>query len=82
MGQHPSASGSVLLGLDGFEVLAAQVAAGEWQLEIQTTATMVGCQGCGGAGRAPWPPQGPGAGPADRWPSGGAGLAQADLALC
>jgi transposase len=47
VGQHGSASGSILLGLDGFEVLAAQVAAGEWQLEIQTTATMVGCQGCG-----------------------------------
>jgi transposase len=45
--QHRSASASRLLGLDGFEVLAAQVAAGEWQLEIQTTATVVGCQGCG-----------------------------------
>ena len=47
MGQHRSASGSVLLGLDGFEVLAAQVVDGEWQLEVQTTATMVGCGGCG-----------------------------------
>ena len=47
MGQHSSGSGSRLLGLDGLEVLAAQVAAGEWQLEVQTTATMVGCQGCG-----------------------------------
>ena len=47
MGQHSSASGSVLLGLDGFEVLAAQVVGGEWQLEVQTTATMVGCVGCG-----------------------------------
>jgi transposase len=37
----------VLLGLDGFEVLAAQVVGGEWQLEVQTTATMVGCVGCG-----------------------------------
>jgi transposase len=37
----------VLLGLDGFEVLAAQVVAGEWQLEVQTTATVVGCGGCG-----------------------------------
>jgi transposase len=42
-----SASAARLLGLDGFEVLAAQVAAGEWQLEIQTTATLVGCIGCG-----------------------------------
>jgi transposase len=47
VGQHSSASTSRLLGLDGFEVLAAQVAAGEWQLEVQTTATVVGCQGCG-----------------------------------
>jgi transposase len=47
VGQHRSASASRLLGLDGFEVLAAQVAAGEWQLEVQTTATVVGCRGCG-----------------------------------
>jgi transposase len=47
VGQHSSASASALLGLDGFEVLAALVAAGEWQLEVQTTATVVGCQSCG-----------------------------------
>jgi transposase len=47
VGQHRRASGSALLGLDGFEVLAAQVVGGEWQLEVQTTATMVGCGGCG-----------------------------------
>jgi hypothetical protein len=47
VGQHSSASGSALLGLDGFEVLAPQVATGEWQLEVETTATVVGCQGCG-----------------------------------
>jgi transposase len=29
------------------EVLAAQVVNGEWRLEVQTTATMVGCHGCG-----------------------------------
>jgi hypothetical protein len=45
VGRYSSASR--LLGLNGFEVLAAQVVAGEWQLEIQTTATVVGCQGCG-----------------------------------
>jgi hypothetical protein len=33
VGQHSSASASRLLGVDGFEVLAAQAAAGEWQLE-------------------------------------------------
>jgi transposase len=47
VGQHSSASATRLLGLDGFEVLAVQVAGGEWQLEVQTTATMVGCRGCG-----------------------------------
>jgi transposase len=47
VGQHRSASGSVLLGLDGFEVLAVQVVGGEWQLEVQTTAAVVGCGGCG-----------------------------------
>jgi hypothetical protein len=47
VGQHPSASASRLLGLDGFEVLAAEVVNGEWQLAVQTMATVVGCQGCG-----------------------------------
>jgi transposase len=47
VGQHSSASGSVLFGLDGFEVLAVQVVGGEWQLIVQTTATEVGCVGCG-----------------------------------
>jgi transposase len=45
--QHRSASASRLLGLDGFEVVTAEMVGGEWQLEVQTTATMVGCQGCG-----------------------------------
>jgi transposase len=58
VGQHRSASASRLLGLDGFEVLAAQVVGGEWQLEVQTTATVVGCQGWG-AGGAPRPLHGP-----------------------
>jgi transposase len=47
VGQHRSASASRLLGLDGFEVLAAEVVGGEWQLTVQTTATLVGCVGCG-----------------------------------
>jgi transposase len=47
VGQHRSASASRLLGLDGFEVLAAEVVGGEWQVTVQTTATVVGCQGCG-----------------------------------
>ena len=47
MGQHSSASASRLLGLDGFEILAVDIVGGEWQLAVQTTATVVGCVGCG-----------------------------------
>jgi transposase len=47
VGQHRSASGSVLLGLDGFQLVSAELMDGEWQLVVQTTATMVGCAGCG-----------------------------------
>jgi transposase len=47
VGQHSSASGSALLGLDGFEVVSAELVGGEWQLVVQTTATVVGCVGCG-----------------------------------
>jgi hypothetical protein len=47
VGQHGSASGSILLGLDGFEVTTAEVVNDEWQLEVQTTAIVVGCVGCG-----------------------------------
>jgi transposase len=47
VGQHSSASASGLLGLDGFEVLAAEVVGGEWRLAVQTTAEVVGCAGCG-----------------------------------
>ena len=47
MGQQGSASGSLLLDLDGFEIVSAQLAGGEWQLAVQTTATVVGCTGCG-----------------------------------
>jgi hypothetical protein len=32
--------------MDGTPVLAAQVAGGEWQLTVQTTATVAGCIGC------------------------------------
>jgi transposase len=47
VGQHSSASGSRLLGLDGFQVVSAELVGGEWQLVVQTTATVVGCAGCG-----------------------------------
>jgi len=51
VGQHGSASGSILLGLDGFEVTAAEVIDGEWRLGVQTTATTVGCTACGSQAR-------------------------------
>jgi transposase len=47
VGQHGSASGSILLGLDGFEVTVAEVVDDEWRLAVQATATTVGCGGCG-----------------------------------
>jgi transposase len=47
VGQHRSASTSRLLDLDGFQVVSAELVGGEWQLEVQTTATVVGCVGCG-----------------------------------
>jgi transposase len=47
VGQHSSASGSLLLDLDGLEVVAAELVGGEWQLAVQTTDTVVGCVGCG-----------------------------------
>src|SRR5215204_683028 len=47
VGQHGSASGSILLGLDGFEVTAAEVIDDEWRLAVHTTATTVGCAACG-----------------------------------
>jgi transposase len=47
VGQHRTASASRLLGLDGFEVITAEITGGEWRLAVQTTATVVGCQGCG-----------------------------------
>jgi hypothetical protein len=33
--------------LDGFQLVSAELVAGEWQLAVQTTATMIGCVGCG-----------------------------------
>jgi hypothetical protein len=47
VGQHSNTSASRLLDLDGFEVLAAEIMGGEWQLTIQTTATVVDCVSCG-----------------------------------
>jgi transposase len=47
VGRQGSASGSLLLDLDGFKVVSAELVGGEWQLAVQTTATMVGCVSCG-----------------------------------
>jgi transposase len=51
VGQHGSASGSILLGLDGFEVTAAEIIDDEWRLAVQTSATTVGCAACGSQAR-------------------------------
>jgi transposase len=51
VGQHGSASGSILLGLEGFEVTTAEVIDDEWRLAVQTTATTVGCAACGSQAR-------------------------------
>jgi transposase len=45
--QQGSASTSGLLDLDGFEVISAELVGGEWQLTVQTTATVTGCTSCG-----------------------------------
>ena len=47
MGQHSSASVSALLGLDGFQLVSAELVGGEWQLVVQTTVMVIGCTGCG-----------------------------------
>jgi hypothetical protein len=51
VGQHGSASGSILLNLGGFEVLAAEVVDQEWRLAVQSLATTVGCTACGSQAR-------------------------------
>jgi transposase len=51
VGQHGRASGSILLGLDGFEITAAEVIDDEWRLAVHTTATTVGCVACGSQAR-------------------------------
>jgi transposase len=47
VGQHGSASGSILLGLEGFDLLDSEQVDGEWHLTIQTPAAAIGCTGCG-----------------------------------
>jgi hypothetical protein len=47
VGRHGSASGSILRGLDGFEITAAEVIDDEWWVAVHTTATTVGCTACG-----------------------------------
>jgi transposase len=47
VGPHSSASGSRLLDLDGFRLVSAELVGDEWQLAVQTTATVIGCGGCG-----------------------------------
>jgi transposase len=49
--KNAGALASILLGLDGFEVTAAEVIDDEWRLDVQTTATPVGCSACGSQAR-------------------------------
>ena len=43
---------AALIGMDGFEVLAAAAAGGELELLVQTIADLVGCPSCGAVARA------------------------------
>ena len=52
MSDSTTAMTAALLGLDGFEVLAAAEAGGEVELLVQTTAGLVGCPLCGAVARA------------------------------
>ena len=47
MGQHSSASASRLLDQDGFQLVSAELVGDEWQLAVETMATVIGCTGCG-----------------------------------
>jgi transposase len=76
VGQQGSASGSLLLDLDGLQVVAAELVGGEWQLVVQTTATMVGCAGCGMRATPHGRRLVRGAGPADRRAAGRAVVAK------
>jgi hypothetical protein len=58
----------------------AEVIDDEWRLAVHTTATTMAAWPAG-AKPDPTLAARPGAGPADRWPPGGADLAQADLVL-
>ena len=75
MGQQGGGSGSLLLDLDGLEVVSAEVVGGEWQLAVQTTTIVVGCGSCGVRATPHGRRLVRGAGPADRWPAGGAVVA-------
>ena len=52
MSDDTTAMTAALIGLDGFEVLAAADAGGEVELLVQTTADLVGCPLCGAVARA------------------------------
>jgi transposase len=44
---HDGSGVTALLGLDGFVALVQLETDGEWWVKIETTATVVGCEGCG-----------------------------------
>ena len=52
MGDGTARLDAVLLGLDGFVVVATAEVRGELELLVETTADLVGCPGCGAVARA------------------------------
>ena len=47
MGVDATAGVTALVGLDGFVVLAWELVEGDWWILVETTADVVGCDGCG-----------------------------------
>ena len=70
-----------LLGLEGFRVLKVSETPAELVVEVETTADLVGCGGCGTLGRVPGPHGRGDPRPGLLRQSGSASLAQASLAL-
>ena len=73
--------GAVVLGLEGFRLVAVDEHDGELELAVETTNDMVGCPGCGAVATAHGRRPVRGAGPAGRRSPDDADLDQAALAV-